>query len=137
MKTSILQALLVVILLPLCLSAIAQRPITWKGGTPGKNTEWHCPQNWNTSSVPDEFSDVIIPDVSASSHALPVIRSGIIEINSLCIQHNGKLTIDANAELIILGYTVGMTRHNILGQGSIILQSRSSGMVDDMASGGQ
>ncbi|MBL0008582.1 MAG: hypothetical protein IPP25_15760 [Saprospiraceae bacterium] len=54
----------------------SQRAITWKGGTPGMQNEWSCPQNWSSTSLPNEFSDVIIPDVSSSTFAPPLYQGG-------------------------------------------------------------
>jgi len=104
----------------------AQRSITWKGGTPGMKNDWFCPQNWSTSSVPDEFSDVIIPDVSTSTFATPVIKSGEVEINSLQILSNGKLTIDKTATVVVINRVTGLTSINIQGEGRLILEDHSN-----------
>ena len=105
-----IQWFLALFLMTICLNAFSQKAIIWKGGTPGMKNEWNCPQNWNTSSVPDEFSDVIIPDVSTSSFALPVLHSGKIEVNSLFIRDNGSLTITRDAALIVLGNAEGINQ---------------------------
>ena len=88
-------------------NAFSQKATTWIGGTPGMKTDWYCPYNWNTSSVPDEFSDVIIPDVSTTSFASPVIQSGKVEINSINVHSNASLTIGQNATLIVFTQSQG------------------------------
>lgn len=129
MKTSILSNtrwLLLTILFIASISVNAQKTITWKGGTPGQPNEWYCPQNWSTSSVPDEFSDVVIPDVSTSSFSLPVIRSGKVEVNSLHVQHQGGLTIAKEAALIVNGYAFGILAENLKGDGAIVMLNNTS-----------
>jgi hypothetical protein len=89
-------------LLTLCLNAFAQKTIVWKGGTPGQETNWYCAKNWSTHTVPDAFSDVVIPDVSTTTRALPEIHSGEVEVNRLMIAHNAGLGLGQSARLAIL-----------------------------------
>jgi hypothetical protein len=84
------------------LSAQAQKTATWKGGTPGRTTDWNCPTNWEESRVPNEFSDVVIPDVSTSTFSYPVIKQGIVEIASLQCASNARLTTLGDARVIFL-----------------------------------
>ena len=78
----------------------AQKTATWKGGTPGKPTDWNCAANWKEGRVPNQFSQVIIPDVSSSSHGNPVLSSGEVEIWSILIHTGASLQIGKNARLI-------------------------------------
>lgn len=64
-------------------SVSAQMTATWKGGAPGRGSDWNCSKNWKEGRVPNEFSHVIIPDVSSSTFSYPVIESGEVEILSL------------------------------------------------------
>jgi len=57
-------------------AVLSQQSITWIGGTPGRTQDWNCAQNWSTGKVPDDFSDVTIPDVSTTTFAAPVINKG-------------------------------------------------------------
>ena len=109
------------LLLTFSMNVFSQKSIIWKGGTPGQKNEWYCAQNWSTHNVPDEFSDVIIPDVSTSSFAFPVIRSGKVEINSLFIQFNGSLTIAKDVIMTVNENAEGCTEGKIHGDGLIIL----------------
>ena len=104
----------------------SQRPITWKGGTPGMKNDWFCPQNWSSASVPDEFSDVIIPDVSTSTFASPVIRSGKVEINSLEIHASALLTIDKTASVVVISHVAGLVPGRLKGEGRLILEDQST-----------
>jgi hypothetical protein len=83
----------------------AQAKVTWKGGTPGQPNAWNCPKNWSNHRVPDEFSDVVIPEVSSTTLAAPVIKSGQFEVNSIQLQPNAQLTIGAGAQLLV--YSIG------------------------------
>lgn len=114
------QCLLTFCFLLIALTGFSQRTITWKGGTPGMKNDWFCPQNWSTATVPDEFSDVIIPDVSTSSFAHPVIEAGQVEINSITIHSQGALTISKEAALFVSGYVEGVGQKNIQGEGQFV-----------------
>ncbi len=78
----------------------AQKTAIWKGGTPGKATDWNCAANWKEGRVPNEFSQVIIPDVSSSTHSNPVLTNGEVEIWSILIHTGATLRIGKNARLI-------------------------------------
>ena len=90
----------------------AQNTVVWKGGTPGQENNWNCPKNWSKYKVPDEFSDVVIPDVSSTTHATPVIKSGTFEVNSIQIQSNAQLTIESGARLVV--YPLAATAPGVL-----------------------
>jgi hypothetical protein len=95
------------------LSLNAQKANVWKGGTPGHERDWFCARNWSGNSVPDEFTDVIIPDVSHSTRATPVIGSGKVAINMLRLESSTLLTIAAEASLLVLGKSYGATAQNM------------------------
>lgn len=86
----------------ICVTVNAQKTATWKGGTPGKPTDWSCPTNWKEGRVPNEFSNVVIPDVSTSTWAYPVIEEGVVEIFSLQCAPNARLDTRGNARVILL-----------------------------------
>ncbi|MFN0174199.1 MAG: hypothetical protein ACKVU0_06090 [Saprospiraceae bacterium] len=95
----------IVLLLLLCIAhgySNAQKIATWKGGTPGRNTEWNCPGNWKEGRVPNEFSSVVIPDISTSTFSYPVVRKGTVEISSLQCAPGAKLTVLGNAKVMVL-----------------------------------
>lgn len=100
---------------------IAQSTVTWKGGTPGKETSWNEARNWSNNRVPDEFSDVIISDVSTSTFSAPVIKEGTVELNSIMIESNARLTVEAAAKLVIYGYAEGFMKDNLQLEGSLIV----------------
>jgi len=123
MKTSIwpgTQWILAILFGLSAVSGFGQRTITWKGGTPGMEHEWFCPHNWSSTSLPDEFSDVIIPDVSTSTFSPPCIQKGKILINSLMLHSNASLTIEHEASLIVTNHIEGLNWDNIKGQGQLI-----------------
>ena len=110
----------------------SQRAITWKGGTPGMQNEWSCPQNWSSTCLPNEFSDVIIPDVSSSTFAPPCIKEGNIQINSLRLHSNAFLTIADGASLTVISHTEGLDSLKVKGQGELILQENDSPVMTRM-----
>ncbi|MBP9120305.1 MAG: hypothetical protein KBF59_05525 [Ignavibacterium sp.] len=60
----------------------AQKLTEWRGGAPGRERDWNCSKNWSTGRVPDEFSDVIIPDCSGRGGFYPVVKD-VVEVNSI------------------------------------------------------
>lgn len=93
-------SLLLAIMLTAASSAFSQKAFTWKGGTPGQENNWNCAKNWVPNEVPNEFADIIIPDVSTTTMASPVVSDGRFEVNSMFLQSTALLTIEANAQLI-------------------------------------
>ena len=81
------------------ISAQAQKPATWKGGTPGKVSDWNCAANWQEGRVPNEFSDVLIPDVSTGSNAFPVISCRVESVNTLTLLSGARLDIARTGSL--------------------------------------
>jgi hypothetical protein len=123
MKKNILHfipGLLTIVFILAATCGYAQKTNTWKGGFPGKKNDWFCPQNWSTYTVPDEFSDVIIPDVSTSSFAPPVIVNSPVEINSLQMLDNASMTIAHDAVLIVYDHIEGVTPSKLNGGGNVI-----------------
>lgn len=84
---------------------LAQKSTTWKGGTPGKPTDWNCATNWSDGRVPNEFSDVTIPNMSSAIY--PVIKNNVDDINALFllsgtsihIERKGSLTVSERVEI--------------------------------------
>ena len=86
----------------------AQNTVTWIGGTPGNETTWNEARNWSNHRVPDVFSDVIIPDVSSTTFAYPVIENEWVEINSIFIYPTSRLKIDGDAKLVTYAESGGL-----------------------------
>lgn len=82
-------------------TAAAQIANTWKGGTPGQETNWACSKNWSLGRIPDAFDNVSIPDITTSARKFPVIQSGLVEINQLDIQSNATLTIQGKVRILV------------------------------------
>lgn len=103
------------------LSLFSQKVNTWKGGAPGMEHEWFCPKNWSAGTIPNEFSNVFIPDVTTTTQATPVIQSGKVEINTLILQTNAVLTIGPAAELVIQETAEGIDPTTVVLKGKILL----------------
>ena len=124
---------LIILLLTLTSSIlVAQKSVTWLGGTPGNETSWEEPKNWSTHHVPNEFSDVYIPDVSTSSFSNPTIKNGTIELNTLQIESTAKLTIQKMAKLIVYGNAEGFYATNFEIKGSFIVLDEVSEAETDL-----
>ncbi|MBK6933247.1 MAG: hypothetical protein IPH12_21205 [Saprospirales bacterium] len=98
MKTRLV---LLIALLPACfLSA----QVEWKGGTPGQETNWFCPQNWSDNRIPDDFDNVIVPDCSSKGNFYPVIGHKTARVQSLTLHSSARLSIGKNGKLSVLGF---------------------------------
>ena len=73
--------------------------------------DWNCPTNWSTFAVPDEFSNVIIPDVSTSTFSSPIIKAGKVEVNSIYIQPNATMTVGKDAVVVVYDDIKGAVRN--------------------------
>lgn len=80
-------------------SLLAQKSTTWKGGTPGKPSDWNCASNWSDGRVPNEFSDVTIPNVSSDIY--PVIKNNVEDINALFLMSNTHIKIEKKGALTV------------------------------------
>ena len=79
----------------------AQTTITWKGGTPSKETVWNEVRNWDKHRLPNENDRVIIQPKNNGHFAQPIISgeayAAWVEIYagaSLSVTKNGKLIVD-------------------------------------------
>ncbi len=127
-----MKTLLILLLTLSCSILIAQKSVTWIGGTPGNETSWDEARNWSDHHVPNEFSNVFIPDVSTSSFSNPIIEDGVIELNSLTIQSTAKLTIQKMAKLIIYGDADSFYAKNFEINGSFIVLDDINEMETDV-----
>ena len=116
-----MKTLLIALFTMISTITIAQNTVTWKGGTPGKETSWNEAKNWSNNKVPNEFSNVIISDISTSTFSTPIIKEGTIELNSIMIESSAQLTVETSAKLIIYGYAEGLMKDNLQLSGSLIV----------------
>lgn len=86
-------AFFIFILSLLSLTTTAQNASTWKGMTPGHERQWSYPANWSRNTVPDEFTDVVIPFDITGGQNYPVLKVPEATINSLYIEHGAHITI--------------------------------------------
>lgn len=99
----------------------------WKGGTPGKETDWNTAENWSQNRIPDWTQNVIITDVSSVSGYFPIINSVLepipyLEIHSnasLTILPNGKVTVDGNTTFNYGIYLLG----TLISQGDLVIMN--------------
>lgn len=107
-------------------NVFAQISTTWKGGTPGRANDWNCPKNWSNHTVPNAFSDVIIPDVSTTTMASPIIKTGRVEVNSLFLYTNASLTLEESAQLVIFQKSSSLLPSNFHPKGRLFLLDEST-----------
>ncbi len=119
--------LLIAILTLSATITFAQQTVTWKGGTPGKETSWNEAKNWSNNKVPNTFSDVIIEDVSTSTFSTPKIKNGIIELNSIHIASNAMLSIETDAKVIVYNHAEGLFEENLEIKGTLMVMGKFEG----------
>lgn len=102
----------------------AQKTVTWKGGAPGRETEWNCPKNWSSGAVPNCFSDVIIPDVSTASNRYPIIREWGQEVNTLVMYSGASLFIQPSGSLNVINHFDRQGGQMIAGTGVLLVEDR-------------
>jgi hypothetical protein len=115
-------------ILALCLPFLlnAQQTISWKGGTPGKTTNWEEARNWDKGRVPGPDTKVIIARADNGHYAQPVISSPV-QIAELELQSGAELTINSTGQLTVDGantYSRGIVMQGgrIIANGKILLR---------------
>lgn len=77
--------------------------VVWTGGTPGRTNDWNVATNWDTNRIPDEFDDVLIPNLAGQGNFYPIIKTHVPSIQYLFIESNARLEIAENGMLTIDG----------------------------------
>ncbi|MCU4177354.1 GEVED domain-containing protein, partial [Carboxylicivirga sp. N1Y90] len=67
----------------------------------GASNVWNVPQNWSTGVVPDNSTDIFIPEHPYHGDVFPVITSTNVEMKNLEIANNASLTIKPGATVRI------------------------------------
>lgn len=120
------------------INSTAQKSTIWVGGTPGKETKWNEPRNWDNNRVPDENTHVIIKSTNSGHAAQPII-SDLVEVAWIEIRQGAALTISASGQLIVNGaetYSEGISIHGgkIQSSGRIILKNIEEAFIPDYES---
>jgi hypothetical protein len=102
----------------------AQAKSTWKGGTPGRAHEWNCAANWLENRVPNEFSNVVVPNVSSTTAAAPVISAGDFEVNAIWVAADAHIFIERSASLTVLSTANGIDPTFV--KGKLILPTKAA-----------
>ena len=103
MKRNLIFSALTALLTLFSNETFSQKTTVWIGGQAGRESDWDCPQNWSDNRVPNEFSDVILPDISTQSRVLPIIKTGLVQINSLSVDASAMLLVAKDAKLLVFG----------------------------------
>jgi len=101
--------------------------LTWTGAA---STDWNNTSNWSPALLPDNMTNVTIPDVSGASGNFPSLNTG-----SNGFAHD--LIIDANANInIATGFTLSVAGNTInngsasFGVGTIIFNGSATQTID-------
>lgn len=78
----------------------AQTHAYWLGGTPGKETNWEEPRNWDTNKTPDENTYVVITSQNSGHDAQPVINTEVL-VASIQIHPGAMLTVEKKGQLTV------------------------------------
>jgi hypothetical protein len=120
-----MKTLIIAILTLVSTTLFAQNTVTWKGGTPGKETQWNESKNWSDNQVPDENTNVIIKFMNTGHFAQPVVEESV-EVGSIELHAGANLTITESGEVLVDGsdfYTIGIVSFGgtLINQGVISL----------------
>lgn len=118
----LLSAVFFFFLLAHSLSLRAQRTVYWEGGTPGRESNWNCPDNWSSNTVPDAFCNVVIPDVSTRSRVFPVLSHNSAEVNTLTMESGTSLTIQKDGCLVVFDSMERFGLNDLDVHGALILK---------------
>lgn len=107
----------------------AQTNIVWKGGTPGKETCWNEPRNWDADRVPCENDHVIIRAENNGHFSQPVLN-GSTQIASMEIGSGAELRVSESGKLLLDGsatYSEGISMYGgkLVSEGEIVLKGIS------------
>ncbi len=138
-KMKILTVIFITFLFSVCFLPSINAQNYWKGGIPGKETDWNTARNWSENKVPDWSEEVIISDVSTQSGCFPIINNSIPSIAHLKIYSNATLTILSKGNLLINGsvtYNSGVyLAGKIISEGEIIITNTALMEIENQ--GGQ
>jgi hypothetical protein len=115
-------------------SLFGQTQVIWKGGSPGRETKWECPKNWVGNKLPDEFSNVLIPDIVSGSNSFPELDDADVSINSLRIEGESILKIRPHGTLTVYAWVFYPNFKSIDNQGSLFIfneHENKSGIITD------
>jgi hypothetical protein len=79
----------------------AQNENIWRGGKPGRASDWNIAANWSKNRVPNEFDQVVIPGAESGSTTRPFI-SGEVVIGSLYMESGAEIVLRDHAMLVVL-----------------------------------
>jgi hypothetical protein len=90
----------------------------------GRPNDWNCATNWLENRVPDEFSNVVVPNVATSTASAPVISAGDFEVNALWVAADAHIYITRSASLTVLETAVGIDPSSV--KGILILPTKAA-----------
>ena len=98
--------------------------MVWTGSS---SSNWHTPENWNPSVVPDQDAFVIIN----SSGIQPVISSVNVIVNNLVISNGAELTVNSDRRLTIRsgGRLTVQPGGKLTSTGTLVNNAGTSGLV--------
>jgi hypothetical protein len=109
-KLQIMKNVLCSLFLLLSAAAIsAQTSNVWKGGFPGRVSDWNVGANWSAGRVPEAFDQIVIQDAATTGAFYPEIESGVVNIRQLIIESNARLYIHPGSMLVVDGEGVQET----------------------------
>lgn len=101
MKKQIIFSVLSVLITLFSTHLIAQNENIWRGGKPGRKSDWNVAANWSKHRVPNELDNVVIPNTSTTTGTYPFI-SGEVIVESLYIESGAEIVLRDNAMLLVL-----------------------------------
>ncbi|MCB0571727.1 MAG: hypothetical protein KDC66_18285 [Phaeodactylibacter sp.] len=107
----------------------------WKGGTPGRPTDWMEARNWSNQRVPDWNDNVVIPHLWHNNY--PEVTKAVPAIAHLEIEGGARLNITPSGQLAIDGGNTYNTGILIIGtiqnEGMLSINNTMDSAIDGRA----
>lgn len=100
MKKQIHISLLSLLVTLITTHLVAQNENIWRGGKPGRPSDWNIAANWSKHRVPNELDHVVIPNTSTSTQTYPFI-TGEVTVETLFIESGAEIVLRDHAMLVV------------------------------------
>jgi len=101
-------------------TGLQSQSLYWEGGTPGREKDWNCAENWQENRTPGIMDRVVIPNLHSKGEWYPEVKQQAEPIATLLMLSGAELTIDDDGVLTIDGATT--YADGLINKGIIIVK---------------
>lgn len=103
----------------------SQKMNVWKGGQPGRPTDWNCARNWSLGIVPDWTCVAVIGQNLQGPSQYPVIAKPVAPVQYVVLYDGGKLEINPGGQLTMELPAFNILKGTLLNQGEVPIERAS------------